>query len=97
MYNFYQIDNLQAEAESWYNFLQNWDCDHTDFIDLLTNNCTIALKIFMSLPTTSCTAEHSFSTLRRVITWLWSTIDEDSLSGLFMLSVRYEKVNSMKD
>lgn len=38
-----------------------------------------ALEILMSLPATSCTAERSFSTLRRVKTWLRPTVGEDGL------------------
>jgi len=74
IFDFYKIDNLQAEVESWYNFWQNRDCQDIDFIDLLNCNCTffpsiaVALKIFLPLPATSCTAELSFSTLRLVKT-----------------------------
>jgi hypothetical protein len=35
----YKIDNLQAEAENWYSFWQNKDCQDIDFIDLLNYNC----------------------------------------------------------
>jgi len=38
---------------------------------------TIVLDIFLSLPATSCTAERSFSSLRRVKTWLRSTTGKD--------------------
>ncbi|CAI6362441.1 unnamed protein product [Macrosiphum euphorbiae] len=101
--DFYKIDNLQAEAESWYSFWQNKDCQDIDFIDLLNCNCTffpniaVALEIFLSLPATSCTAERSFSTLRRVETWLRSTMGDDRLNGICMLSVHREKVNSNKE
>jgi len=50
--DFYKIDNLQAEAESWYSFWQNKDCQDIDFIDLLNCNYTffpniaVALEIF---------------------------------------------------
>ncbi|CAI6374094.1 unnamed protein product [Macrosiphum euphorbiae] len=69
--DFYKIDNLQAEAGSWYSFWQNKDCQDIYFIDLLNCNCTffpniaVALEIFLSLPATSCTGERSFNTLRR--------------------------------
>ena len=39
----------------------------------------------------------TFSTLRRVKTWLRSTMGEERLSGLCMLSVHREKVNLEKD
>ncbi|CAI6369457.1 unnamed protein product [Macrosiphum euphorbiae] len=37
--DFYKIDNLQAEAGSWYSFWQNKDCQDIDFINLLNCNC----------------------------------------------------------
>ncbi|CAI6348929.1 unnamed protein product [Macrosiphum euphorbiae] len=91
--DFYKIDNLQAEAGSWYSFWQNKDCQDIYFIDLLNCNCTffpniaVALEIFLSLPATSCTGERSFNTLRRVKTWLRSTMSDVRLNGICMLSV----------
>jgi len=58
---------------------------------------TIALEIFLSRPATSCTAERPFSSLRRVKTWLRSTIGEDRLNGLCMISVHCGRVNSRKE
>ena len=49
------------------------------------------------MPATSCATERSFSTLRRVKTWLRSTTGEDRLNGLCMLSVNRERVNIRKD
>lgn len=40
----------------------------------------------LSLPVTTATVERSFSTLRRVKTWLRSTMSESRLTGLCMLS-----------
>ncbi|KAF0752180.1 52 kDa repressor of the inhibitor of the protein kinase-like [Aphis craccivora] len=52
---------------------------------------------YRSLPATSCTAERSFTTLRRVKTWLRSTMGDDRLKRICMLSVHREKVNSNKE
>ncbi|CAI6355321.1 unnamed protein product [Macrosiphum euphorbiae] len=71
-----------------------------DIIDLLEHSkifftgIKIELEIFLSLPATSCAAERSFSTLRRVKTWLRSTTGEDRLC---MLSVHRERVDIRKD
>ncbi|KAL4135686.1 hypothetical protein QTP88_007282 [Uroleucon formosanum] len=98
IYIFYKIENLFAESESWYSLWQKKDCQSMDIIDLLEHSkiffpsITIALGIFLSLPATSCAAERSFSTLRRVKTWLRSTTGEDRLNGLCMLSVHRERV-----
>lgn len=42
-------------------------------------NITVALEIVLSLPAISCIAKRSFSTLRSVKIWLWSTTDENLL------------------
>ena len=46
-----------------------------------------AIKIVPSLPCETCTIERSFSTLRRVKTWLRSTMVEQRLSVLCSLNV----------
>jgi len=73
-----------------------------DIMDLLEHgkiffpSIIIALKI-LSLPVTSCTAERSFSSLRRVKTWLRSTTGENRLNGLCTLSVHRKRVNGKKE
>ncbi|CAH1108108.1 unnamed protein product [Psylliodes chrysocephalus] len=92
------LDNFDAEAVLWYNVNSNDESiATTEYIDLL-NKCDFfpsvkeAIKIGLTLPPTTCSIERSFSTLRRVKTWLRSTICEDRLSGLCMLSVHREMV-----
>ena len=55
-----------------------------------------AILIALTLPATSSTVERSFNTLRRVKTWLRSTMSDTRLSGLWKLSVHRDKVNSQK-
>jgi hypothetical protein len=50
-------------------------------------NLHTLLKIFLTLPVTSATAERSFSTQRRLLTYLRSTMGEDRLTGLALLSI----------
>lgn len=50
-------------------------------------NIQTLLKILVLLPITSCTAERSFSTLRRVKTYLRSTTGEERLNGLTIMNV----------
>lgn len=45
------------------------------------------LWILVTLPVTAATAERSFSTLRRLKTWLRSTMAEDRLTGLALLHI----------
>lgn len=51
----------------------------------------------LALPVTTATVERSFSTLRRVKTWLRSTMCESRVSGLCMLSVHREKIKNNED
>ena len=55
-----------------------------------------AICTAMALPVSTCTVERSFSTLRRVKTWLRSTMTEDRLNGLCMISVHREKISTSK-
>jgi hypothetical protein len=51
----------------------------------------------MSLPPTTYTIQISFSTLRRVKTWLPSIAEEDRLNGLCMMSLHRERVKENND
>lgn len=46
-------------------------------------------------PVGSCEAERSFSTLRRVKTHLRSTMSEERLAGLTMMSVHYAEATEL--
>ena len=45
------------------------------------------LKILFTMPVTSCEAERSFSTLKRLKTYLRSTMGEDRLNSLAVLNI----------
>lgn len=49
-------------------------------------NIHILLRLFATLPVTTSTSERSFSTLRRLLTYLRSTMEEDRLVGLTHLT-----------
>ena len=51
-----------------------------------------ALNTALALPASTCSVERSFSTLRRVKTWLRATMSDERLSGLCMLSVHRDKI-----
>lgn len=57
------------------------------FYDLPNIKNAKVLKILIALPCTTCTVERSFSNLRRLKTWLRSTMGENRLNGLAMMSV----------
>ena len=99
----YGIDNFMEEALAWYDVHKNkpMDDNSISMIELLKQTTLFpavreAILIALTLPATSCTVERSFSTLRRVKTWLRSTMSDQRLSGLCMLSVHRDKVNSQK-
>lgn len=99
----YGIDNLVEEALTWYDVQKHKPVDGNSLsmIELVKKTTLLpavrkAILIALTLPATSCTVERSFSTLRRVKTWLRSTMSAQRLSGLCMLSVHRDKVNSQK-
>ena len=52
-----------------------------------------AIKIYSVIPATSCSSERSFSCLRRLKTYLRSTMKQDRLSSLALLNIEREFVN----
>jgi len=61
------------------------------FTDVVT-----ALLLFLTLPVTSATAERSFSKLRLIKNYLRSTMGQDRLSALALLSIEAESAQSME-
>ena len=62
----------------------------------------ILLKIYLTLPVTSAGAERSFSVLKRLKTYLRSTLGQERLSSLAILDIEYEQTgllveNSLDD
>jgi hypothetical protein len=99
----YKIDNFEAEAMAWFDFWSSSPMQDVDihFLDILSHTefypaIHEAIVILLTLPATTCTIERSFSTMRRVKTWLRATMADDRLSGLCMLSVHREKINANK-
>ena len=97
----YGIDNLVEEALAWYDVQKHKPLDDNTLgmIELVKQTTMFpavrkAILIALILPATSCTVERYFSTLRRVKNWLRSTMSDTRLSGLCMLSVHRNKVNS---
>ena len=77
----YVIDNLVEEALARYDVQKHKPLDDKPLgmIELVKQTTLFpavrkAILITLTLPTTSCTVERSFSTMRRVKTWLRSTM-----------------------
>ena len=53
------------------------------------------LKLYLTFPVTTATAERSFSSLRRVKTYLRSTMTSCRLNNLFLLYIHKEKTDAL--
>ena len=53
-------------------------------------NLSIALRLLLSLPVTVASGERSFSSLKRLKTYLRSTMSQDRLSALAVISIEHE-------
>lgn len=94
----YHLDGLDAEIEIWYKMWMDKKLTEEELRDLNVSEfikeavCFFpttkkALLILLAQPCTTSTVERSFSSLRRIKTWLRSTMGEDRLIGLAMMSV----------
>ena len=95
--------NLVEEALAWYDVQKHKPLGDNSLgmIELVKQTTMFpavrkTILIALTLPATSGTVERYFSTLRRVKTRLRSTMNDSRLSGLCMLSVHRNKVNSQK-
>ena len=98
---FYDNENLEVEARTWYDVWKNKDCgEEVKLIDLFSETTFFpsimrALVNYLTIPPTTCTVERSFSTLRRIKTWLRSTMSEERLSSLSLLSIHRCRVQEL--
>ncbi|XP_031327454.1 52 kDa repressor of the inhibitor of the protein kinase-like [Photinus pyralis] len=91
------IHVLTSELKLWHSSFKGSENLPRTAVDCLNqckesvypNVCTL-LKIFATLPVTTCTAERSFSTLRRLKTYLRNTMTEIRLNGLASLNIHRE-------
>lgn len=89
---------LTAELRLWYIKFSNNGSDVQSSAIGLLNDCNkdiypniyIALKIFATLPVSTATPERSFSTLRRLKTYLRSTMGQDRLTDLATVNIHRE-------
>ncbi|CAI6365283.1 unnamed protein product [Macrosiphum euphorbiae] len=88
------LDNFAAESMIWDVFYNRSNIPKSnDVLDILKESkifypsVFLAICIGLSFPATTCTAERSFSTFRRVKTWLRSTMNNERLNALCMMNV----------
>lgn len=86
------IEEVRGEVTLWKQFWKSQLDKPKTAIEALTHasefypNIKELLKIICVIPVTTCTAERTFSSLRRTKTYLRSTIGEDRLNGLMLLN-----------
>lgn len=94
---FYSLSEINNEIELWRKLWQDKqdevDSKELSVVDVIKETDIFfsetrkALIILVTLPCTTCTVERSFSSLRRIKTWLRSTMAESRLNGLAMMSI----------
>jgi hypothetical protein len=105
---YYDLPLFEHEAELWYKLwkdkgIEREGLEKLDFTDVLKEADTFfpatkkAILISLAQPCTTSNIERSFSTLRHVKTWLRSTMTENRLNGLCMLSVHRKIVQEKKN
>ena len=93
-------DNVELIATQLFHELQIWQCkweseSKINDIDIVFALCDVNIfpllsktfGLFAALPISVATAERSFSTLRRLKTWLRSTMQQERLNGLALLHI----------
>ena len=102
----YKIDNFKLDAATWFELgskrLQERSTTPEGLESLLNDtelfpSIRQAILIALTLPVTTCTVERSFSTMKRVKTWLRSTMSDSRLSGLCMKSAHRMMVSENKN
>jgi hypothetical protein len=64
-------------------------------LEELFPNVSIALRIYFCMAVTNCSAERSFSCLKKTKTYLRSTIGENRLNNLALLCIKSELVSAI--
>ncbi|XP_047109620.1 52 kDa repressor of the inhibitor of the protein kinase-like [Schistocerca piceifrons] len=101
------LDNFTEEAWTWISMWKRNKVTEGDIAQLSLTDLqdkakfmpavASASKIALSLLATTCSAERSFSTHRSVKTWLRTTMADNRLSCLCMVSVHRDKIKSEEE
>ena len=91
------LDNLESEVSLWRSSLSpkvNHECLHELFMSTQDYpSVRSANQMIMALPSTTFEAERSFSCMKRVKTWLRSTMTSNQLSDLCVLHCHSERID----
>lgn len=99
------LENFSSESMIWYSYHKhktNTEIQNSEeVLDLLKEtelfypSIFSAICISLTIPATTCTAERSFSTMRRVKTWLRSTMTDMRLDALCMMNVHKKTIKKL--
>ncbi|XP_008178902.1 52 kDa repressor of the inhibitor of the protein kinase-like [Acyrthosiphon pisum] len=91
------FDRVKSETILWNRYLTDSNKQYNSVIQILNEcnpdlfpNIYKLLQILITLPITSCEAERSFSTLKRIKSYLRNSTSERRLNGLAALNIHYE-------
>ena len=95
------IDQLSSLLEADHQFLRKYLAENNctdEFLPELHSSGVLdmmpellkVIQIFRSIPATSCSSERSFSSLRRIKTYLRITIGQDRLSSVALINMECE-------
>jgi hypothetical protein len=87
---FHNLEGLELKSAN-----QVVNCIHLNSLSETLPHFTEVAKTLASIPATSCSAERSFSCLRRLKTYLRSTMGQDRLSALGLLSIERAYANRL--
>jgi hypothetical protein len=94
---------MDSELESWKQSIQDNTVPATkdlpqalDQAETFHPNIHMIFKVLLTMPVTTATAERSFSTLRRLKTYLRNTMGDERLSSLAILNIHKKKPISIE-
>ena len=77
-----------------YEFIMFLDLKKNELIETFTNE-KIALRIYLCMMVSNCTGERSFSKLKRLKSYLRSTMGQKRLTALSIMSIEWEILHSL--
>ena len=87
--SYHRHTNQQSNIRSIHEVITFFQKANSDTIALYPNIQAL-LRLYLTPPLTSCTAERSFSAMRRIKTWLRSTMTQQRFENLMILHVHKE-------
>ncbi|VVC40496.1 Ribonuclease H-like domain,HAT, C-terminal dimerisation domain [Cinara cedri] len=105
-YPFLDVIKLKTELQLFYKRTDFRDMNSSVHLlkFIIENNLTLVfsesyklLKIISTVPMTTAEAEKSFSTVKRIKTFLRNSMTEDRLTALAMLSIKKRMINNISN